>query len=544
MGICGSKPKVSATENKVDLNTPHEPDAEEDATNAPVSTSSDYETHRLSSKHSLKHLVRHHRESLFHLPYKPGLGESGRLRKEEALLGIGKNYSLIRAIGKGGTSTVWLAHDNEFDEEVAIKLYSRPLPESDMLMVYNEVVIGSTSARVGSTHLCAARSVFLTESHLGIVMEAAQGGNLAEYVSDSVSYLNRKGRGGLALDEDTARFVFKQLIASVAYMHSTMHVAHRDLKLDNTLIMSSEKLPGRVKLADFQFAYHFGENSHYAKYQGLLGTPVYMAPELLELRFASDTSLPHRYDPVMSDVWACGILLVALLVGGFPFDDVASAHRIPHKTMLKVEEAIYELQKKHSWKDSGYVKPYLKLLSKECVELIDGILDLDVRKRWSLAKIARHPWMTNPFNSIEYQEEWERIEKQDKEDVRYGDGDREWFHIRYKAVKKLLTLATRHHHETEPVADENTNDDQVPPTKERPFVEFESPEFSGFVSHHNFDDNKGIEISLHTPVEQVLRTQSHDEGTQTEDINVMQGDAATHHHHHNDDGDGDGKESY
>ncbi len=510
MGICGSKPKVSATENKTDLN---EPETEPEV-NAPISPPSDYETHRLSSEHSLKHLVRHHRQAFFHLPYKAGLGESGRLLKEEAHLGIGKNYSLVRVIGQGGTSTVWLAHDNEFDEMVAIKVYSRPLPESDVPMVYNELVLGSTSARVGCTHLCAARSVFLTESHLGIVMEAAEGGNLAEYVSDKVAHLNRKGTGGLAVDEDTARFVFKQLVASVAYMHSEMHVAHRDLKLDNTLIMSSDKLPGRIKLADFQFAYHFGENSHYAKYKGLLGTPVYMAPELLELRFASNTSSPHRYDPVMSDVWACGVLLVAMLVGGFPFDDVSSAHRIPHHTMLEVEKAIFELQKKHSWKDSGYVKPYLKLLSKECIELIDGILELDATQRWSLAKIARHPWMTNPFESIEYQEEWERLEKQDMENhVSYGEDSREWFHVRYKAVKKLLSLAAT---QTEPQDDENTNDDQVPPTHVPPYVEFESPEFSGCVSRHNFDDHKGIEISLFTPVEQVLCTHEDDDEEEEE----------------------------
>jgi len=53
-----------------------------------------------------------------------------------------------------------------------------------------------------------------------------------------------------------------------------------------------------------------------------LGTPVYMAPEILEtfVHESDKDGSYHNYDPVQADVWACSIWLLAMLVGAFPFD--------------------------------------------------------------------------------------------------------------------------------------------------------------------------------------------------------------------------------
>jgi serine/threonine protein kinase len=70
--------------------------------------------------------------------------------------------------------------------------------------------------------------------------------------------------------------------------------------------------------ADFQFCYFWGPSER-IKSISHLGTPVYMSPELLQVRFKNYGR--HSYDPVTADIWACAVLLVATLTGAFPFDN-------------------------------------------------------------------------------------------------------------------------------------------------------------------------------------------------------------------------------
>ena len=105
-------------------------------------------------------------------------------------------------------------------------------------------------------------------------------------------------------------------------MHSK-HTAHRDIKLDNCLLYmktitpSQQRVPA-MKLADFQFVYNLSTMER-PKTAVHLGTPVYMAPELLKAQFRQG-EVHHNYDALTADIWACGIWLVTVLVGAFPFD--------------------------------------------------------------------------------------------------------------------------------------------------------------------------------------------------------------------------------
>ncbi len=80
-------------------------------------------------------------------------------------------------------------------------------------------------------HIVHFREVFLTEEHLCIVMEYANGGSLFNLV--------RKER---RLKESLARWFFQQLILAVDYCHKR-GVANRDIKLENLLLHNENNLP-------------------------------------------------------------------------------------------------------------------------------------------------------------------------------------------------------------------------------------------------------------------------------------------------------------
>lgn len=85
-------------------------------------------------------------------------------------------------------------------------------------------------------------------------------------------------------------------------MHSR-NMSHRDLKLDNILIGSEDQ----VKIIDYGFA---TQQSNGDKLTYFCGTPHYMDPDLAAKR---------SYDGFAADIWACGVILFALLTGRLPF---------------------------------------------------------------------------------------------------------------------------------------------------------------------------------------------------------------------------------
>ena len=89
-------------------------------------------------------------------------------------------------------------------------------------------------------------------------------------------------------------------------MHS-QGIAHRDVKPENILIENIDKNDElNIKLADFGFAEFFGDKR---KYKGTLGTPLFMAPEMIEKK---------KYGTKV-DVWSATVTVYVLLVGKPPF---------------------------------------------------------------------------------------------------------------------------------------------------------------------------------------------------------------------------------
>ena len=86
------------------------------------------------------------------------------------------------------------------------------------------------------------------------------------------------------------------------YLHEK-GVVHRDIKPENLLLTEGEVL----KLSDFGLATVFRHNDKERLLERRCGTMPYIAPEVL---------CKSRYNAMPADTWSCGMVLLAMLVGG------------------------------------------------------------------------------------------------------------------------------------------------------------------------------------------------------------------------------------
>lgn len=201
-----------------------------------------------------------------------------------------------------------------------------------------------------------------------IAMELAEGGDLFDKIeADS------------GVSEDIAHVYFTQLINGIAYMHSR-GVGHRDIKPEN-ILLSSE---GDLKLADFGMATLFEYGGKRKMAVTLCGSPPYVAPEVLSCSTQGSTKAAG-YAADLADIWSCGVVLFVLLAGNTPWS--------------KPVEGIDEYGRPNEFSEylqtNGRPEDELwSVLPTEVLSLLRGMMRVDVRTRFSLQDVRRHPWFT------------------------------------------------------------------------------------------------------------------------------------------------------
>ena len=212
---------------------------------------------------------------------------------------------VLEKIGEGISSDVHRAWDLELHRDVALKLLRDESPSPDLLQGAHERVVAEARrmARVRHPHVVAVYGADRANRQLGLWMELVRGESLEQIV---------KERGPFGAREAT--IVGLDLCAALAAVHGA-GLLHRDVKAQNVMRESG----GRTVLMDFGTGEEL--QSAGARHR-LVGTPLYLAPEIFEGRAAS----------VQSDLYALGVLLFYLVTGQFPvaaatLEDLGRAHR-------------------------------------------------------------------------------------------------------------------------------------------------------------------------------------------------------------------------
>lgn len=191
-------------------------------------------------------------------------------------------------------------------------------------------------------------------------------------------------------------------MSAVKYCHS-YSIAHRDLKLDNTLLDSSN--PPKIKICDFGFAKDWSEDNLLTQ----IGTPVYMSPELIKVNNKPGEE-KKGYSGASVDVWASGILLLVMLLGSFPFDH--HDHPDPNTSEAHLEVWLQQVSKR--WSEVPHMRESINNLSIECKDLLNRIFVIDAEKRIKIEQIERHPWYKKPLPA-KYEKALEELREKQKE---------------------------------------------------------------------------------------------------------------------------------
>ena len=219
-----------------------------------------------------------------------------------------RHLTVSEVVGRGGFGTVYRAVDPKLDKVVALKL----IPAGASLRSEAEVLgEGRRLARVRHPNVVTIHGADHEEGYFGLWMEFVRGRTLRQIVE-------RRGPFG----SDEALLIGVEVARALAAVHQA-GLVHRDVKAQNVMREDG----GRLVLMDFGA----GEDLRgVAARPGTAGTPMYMAPEVLN---------GGRATP-QSDIYSLGVLLFYLVTGTHPvsgntWTEVRAAHLAGRRALLR-----------------------------------------------------------------------------------------------------------------------------------------------------------------------------------------------------------------
>jgi hypothetical protein len=207
---------------------------------------------------------------------------------------LGGRYRLLDRLGFGGMGTVWRAHDEVVDRDVAVKEprvaehVTGAQRRTAHLRMQREA---RAAARIDHPCVVTVHDVVVEDDRPWIVMELVRGRSLAEVLAEGTLPPREAARVGLAV------------LGALTAAHEA-GVLHRDVKPANILLGRHD----RVVLTDFGIAQVEGEEA-LTETGAFIGSPEYISPERV---------LGHRPGPE-SDLWSLGVVLYQAVEGLSPF---------------------------------------------------------------------------------------------------------------------------------------------------------------------------------------------------------------------------------
>jgi tRNA A-37 threonylcarbamoyl transferase component Bud32 len=204
------------------------------------------------------------------------------------------NYPVIRKLGEGATSEVFLCSDPFRNREVAVKrIFPEALRDPTRGRLFRKLFFteASLAGKLVHPHVAQIFDAGIGEDSGYIVMEYIPGGTMERFCAPE----------NLLSVEQVVEIVFK-CTRALAYAHM-QGVTHRDIKPGNILYAAD---PTDVRIGDFGLALNMGAET--TQITGV-GSPAYMSPEQIR-----EELVDHR-----TDLYSLGVVMYQMLTGKLPF---------------------------------------------------------------------------------------------------------------------------------------------------------------------------------------------------------------------------------
>ena len=242
------------------------------------------------------------------------------------------HYTLIRQLGRGGFSEVWLAHDSYMDIDVAIKIYAPGQGmDSNSINEFRREITGVF--QLNHPNLLCPKHLGIWENMPYLIMAYCPAGSCLKFVGN--------------ISETEIWHLIHDVAAGLAYLHEK-DIVHQDIKPDNILIDTE----GNYLITDFGISTRARSTLQKSVVGSSIshgsGTVAYMGPE----RFSRQPA-PTK----VSDIWSFGAMVFELLEGIAPFGMHGggmqkSGAEIPFinaNVSENLKQTIYKMLSKETW---------------------------------------------------------------------------------------------------------------------------------------------------------------------------------------------------
>ena len=268
-------------------------------------------------------------------------------------------YKLIKNIGKGKFSQVYLVHDLINNRDVAIKrIDKRNLKHTDLELIKTEVDILKICQH---PYVIKLYDIIETFGTFNIVLEYCKGGNFFDYA---------KNREFNLTEAQIVSYIHK-ICEAVFTMHN-LGIIHRDLKLSN-IAMTDKDDNADIRILDFGLSKILGPGE---KCRESYGTPGYAAPEVI-----NETDYDYK-----ADIWTIGVIAYFLCSGKLPFDYFTDGTK--QKDYIKNtlnDEVKFSGDKWNKFSD-------------EAKKFVKDLMVKDISKRMNITQVLEHEWIRSFYN--------------------------------------------------------------------------------------------------------------------------------------------------
>ena len=254
------------------------------------------------------------------------------------------NYKINRkSIGKGSFSKIYMGRCIDTDKQIAVKIIKKRNIKNEN-NILREIKI---MKMINHPNVISLLDVLVSNNKYYLILEYCSKGDLKSYAKHK------------EFTESMLKIYMIQIRNGLAELHR-QNIIHRDLKPQNILVFNDNT----IRISDFGFAKSYNPDEDLQ--QTMCGSPLYMAPEILQGNTYTDSA----------DLWSVGVIMYELFYNTVPISGINIADLI------------------NNLKTYTYKKYDDKSISDSCDNLLRSLLKIDPLERISWDDFISHPWFS------------------------------------------------------------------------------------------------------------------------------------------------------